>query len=218
MNKKVVLWNGGSTTDHEFYGFGINANILRYQVDKIGSAHVFYAGTSSNTSSELARIRGNGTLAVVGAATAASFTPSSDDRIKSDEVFIEEATSTLKKLRPQTYNKWSALDYTTNSNASFTRESGLIAQEIFYDAPELRHLVTIPEGADSNALYTTAITSSSDPSINPDYKDWGSNIAFLNYIGLIPYLIKSIQEKDADLQIAHSNIATLESRITAAEW
>jgi hypothetical protein len=217
-NKKIDLWTSDSTSDHLYYGFGINNSALRYQVEKIDAAHVFYAGTSSTTSSELARISGNGTLAVAGAATAASFTPSSDDRIKSDEVFIEEATSTLRKLRPQTYNKWSAMDYTTNSNASCTRESGLIAQEIFYDAPELRHLVTIPEGADSNALYTTAITSSSDPSIDPDYKDWGSNIAFLNYIGLIPYLIKSIQEKDADLQIAQSNIATLESRITAAGW
>jgi hypothetical protein len=148
-------------------------------------------------------------LHVNGAATATSFTSSSDDRIKSDEVFIENATETLKKLRPQTYNKWTTLEYQFDSNATSVKESGLIAQEMFYDAPELRHLITLPEGADSNALYSTTIQSSQDPSIDPDYKDWGSNIASVNYIGLIPYLVKAIQEKDEEnksLKMALSNI------------
>ncbi len=30
-----------------FYGFGINTNTLRYQVDTTSSAHVFYGGTTN---------------------------------------------------------------------------------------------------------------------------------------------------------------------------
>ena len=132
----------------------------------------------------------------------------SDDRIKTSEVFIENATETLNKLRPQVYDKWSSLDFATNSNAVSNREAGLIAQEIFYDAPELRHLVNVPETANSN-VYSSNIQSSTDPSIDPDYSDWGTTTAGVNYTGLIPYLIKALQEKDADIR-------ALEARMTAA--
>ena len=147
-----------------------------------------------------------------------SMTQMSDDRIKTDEEFITDATTTLNKLRPQIYNKWTEPDFATNSNASCysIKESGLIAQEIFYDAPELRHLVNLPEDANSNALYNTTITSSDDPSIDPDYKDWGSKMASVNYIGLIPYLIKAIQEKDEEIIQLKSDYIQLEARMTAA--
>jgi hypothetical protein len=158
---------------------------------------------------------GPGKIAADGNVSAGGVILTSDDRIKSDEVFIENATETLKKLRPQTYNKWTTIDYQNDSNATSVKESGIIAQEMFYDAPELRHLVTLPEGADSNALYSTTIQSSQDPSIDPDYKDWGSNIASVNYNGLIPYLIKAIQEKDEQIAFMQSNIVSLESRLTA---
>ncbi|HQQ95534.1 MAG TPA: hypothetical protein PLQ93_13350 [Bacteroidia bacterium] len=61
QNRKVVLWDN-SNNDHQFYGFGINNSTLRYQVDVTGSDHVFYAGTSSSTSNELFRIKGNGMI------------------------------------------------------------------------------------------------------------------------------------------------------------
>jgi len=134
----------------------------------------------------------------------------SDDRLKSNESFIKDATSTLNKLRPQIYDKWSSMDYTTNSNASFVKESGLIAQEIFYDAPELRYLVNMSPDANSNVIYNEIVNSSEDPSIDPDYSAWGSNAASVNYTGLIPYLIKAIQEKDMQ-------ISDLIKRVTALE-
>ncbi|TAG53786.1 MAG: hypothetical protein EAZ27_10170, partial [Cytophagales bacterium] len=49
---------------HQFYGFGANAGILRYQVDSPPSAHVFYTGTSATTSTELMRIQGNGNVGI----------------------------------------------------------------------------------------------------------------------------------------------------------
>jgi hypothetical protein len=134
----------------------------------------------------------------------------SDDRLKDNEIYITNATDIINRLRPQMYDKWSSMDFRENSNASFVKETGLIAQEMFYDTPELRHLVTLPADANSNALYTTPIQSSTDPSIDPIYTEWGTSMAAIDYIGLVPYLVKCIQEKDALLVEMESRVAVLE--------
>ena len=62
-NRKIVLyddWNDGN----QFFGFGINNLILRYQVPWPSTNHVFYAGTSSTTSNELMRITGTGNVGI----------------------------------------------------------------------------------------------------------------------------------------------------------
>ena len=57
---------------------------------------------------------------------------SSDDRIKEDEQFITNATETLLKLRPQTYNKYAPEISGNTIVPDYTKEchyeSGLIAQ------------------------------------------------------------------------------------------
>ena len=70
---------------------------------------------------------------------------SSDDRLKENGGLIENACETLSKLRPQFYCK--KPDMENDDPTIWYKESGLIAQEIYYDAPELRHLVHrgIPE-------------------------------------------------------------------------
>jgi hypothetical protein len=63
--KKIALHDvSGNTTSHLFYGFGIDANVLRYQVGHTGASHVFYAGAGAGTSNELLRITGNGRLGI----------------------------------------------------------------------------------------------------------------------------------------------------------
>ena len=66
-------------------------------------------------------------------------TQSSDDRLKENAILIESACGILFKLRPQFYDKEPDLD--NDGHTPWYKESGLIAQEIYYDAPELRHLV-----------------------------------------------------------------------------
>jgi hypothetical protein len=61
VNRKIVLYTLFND-DHQFFGFGSNINIARYQVPNTISDHVFYAGTSSTTSNELARISGTGNI------------------------------------------------------------------------------------------------------------------------------------------------------------
>ena len=130
---------------------------------------------------------------------------SSDDRIKEEEKFIENATDTLLKLRPQTYIKYAPIpdgsSIKPNFDLSGNFESGLIAQEIYYDAPELRHIVEIEDDKGDKI-----IPSSDDPQKDPDYSDWGDMAAGVDYIQLIPYLIKSNQE-------LHERILKLEEKI-----
>jgi len=129
----------------------------------------------------------------------------SDDRIKEDEKFIENATDTLMKLRPQTYIKYAPLiDGSTikpNFDLSGNFESGLIAQEIYYDAPELKHIVDVNDMSDN-----VIIPSSDDPQKDPDYSDWGNMSAGVDYIQLIPYLIKSNQELNERIIILEAKI------------
>ena len=66
---------------------------------------------------------------------------SSDDRRKINEQYITNATDTIMKLSPQIYTKLN--NFEENQGTPTKIESGLIAQEIYYNAPELRHLVNI---------------------------------------------------------------------------
>lgn len=63
-NRRIVLFDANAASDNQYYGFGINASTLRYQVDSARANHVFFAGTSATTSNELARITGTGRLGV----------------------------------------------------------------------------------------------------------------------------------------------------------
>lgn len=69
-NRKIVLYQGPDN-DHQFYGIGVNNLTLRYQVDTSAADHVFYAASSTTTSKELMRIKGNGNI-TIGTATPAT--------------------------------------------------------------------------------------------------------------------------------------------------
>tara|TARA_B110000858_G_scaffold152445_1_gene173671 strand:- start:51 stop:1556 length:1506 start_codon:yes stop_codon:yes gene_type:complete len=121
----------------------------------------------------------------------------SDDRLKSEEELITNATETLLKLSPQKYKK----AYTLREDESREPfvESGLMAQDVWYDAPELRHLVHL--GADASPVDTKPEAPvDGDIQQDPDYSSWGTETAALNYDGLIAYLIKSNQELHARIQ------------------
>ena len=87
------------------------------------------------------------------------------------------------------------------------KERGLIAQEIYYDAPELRHLVhkgkpDIDE--EGNTIPLPEIPTSIDPQQDPDYSSWGKDPASVNNIGLIAYLVKANTELHEGLKVIES--------------
>ena len=139
---------------------------------------------------------------------------SSDDRLKNKETFITNALSTLTKLRPQNYDKYGKIGYNPEDD-EFKHESGLIAQEIYYDAPELRHILSLPHDASSNI--TDYIPSSSDPTKDPVeyYSTWGSNTAGVDYTQLIPWTIQGINELVAENDTLKADIADLKATVAA---
>jgi len=62
-NRKLVLFDT-LNNDHQFYGLGIQTDTLRYQVFSATASHVFYAGTSTTTSTELFRVAGTGIVTI----------------------------------------------------------------------------------------------------------------------------------------------------------
>tara|TARA_R110000823_G_scaffold37163_3_gene101057 strand:+ start:119 stop:2641 length:2523 start_codon:yes stop_codon:yes gene_type:complete len=133
----------------------------------------------------------------------------SDDRLKTEEVLITNATDTIMKLKPQTYMKsqWlgtedpmelpAGFDIEKNNSKKF--EAGLIAQEIYYICPELRHIVKrigdnvkeLPENMDIDDLQN-----------DPDWNALGWNAkeaSVVAYTELIPYLITSNQEQQVEI-------------------
>ena len=77
------------------------------------------------------------------------------------------------------------------------KESGLIAQELYYDAPELKHLIhkSKPEtDEDGNVIPLPEIQTSIHPQQDPDYSSWGKGPASIKYIWLTAYLVKANTE------------------------
>ena len=148
-------------------------------------------GTGTSAAQDLSlKAYNNGTVRLDGGTAI-----SSDDRLKTNEEYITNATETLLKLKPQLYDKHKKINETCENPM---REAGLITQDVYYDAPELRFLVHARnEGMD--AIIPVNIPEEKpfvdeDPTKDPDYSGWGTDTASLNYEGFIPYLIKTIQE------------------------
>ena len=116
---------------------------------------------------------------------------SSDDRLKDNETYIKNATKTIMKLKPQTYDKKES--FTSNI---YTHEAGLIAQDIWYDTPELRFVV---KPGLLSQIPDDVPTRDDDPRVDPDYSKWGPNPASVDYNYIIPYALKSIQEIATEL-------------------
>tara|TARA_B110000285_G_C15083654_1_gene594941 strand:- start:548 stop:1369 length:822 start_codon:yes stop_codon:yes gene_type:complete len=184
---------------HGSYSWGLWANAHHYDVysgrsgDNLTGARDFYLNYYSGAPVRLV----NGTSV------------SSDDRIKTNERYITNATETLLKLKPQIYDKGPSLGGGTGETRV---ESGLIVQDIYYDAPELRHLVHYDDDAE---IPDEKPYVDDDPQKDPDYSMWGTKSAGLNYEGFIAYLIKSNQEIYTDLQAEKAKVAKMETQVQA---
>ena len=88
-----------------------------------------------------------------------------------------------------------------------------MAQEVYYSAPEMRHLVTVSDDAGDIDSLTPA--PSDDPSQDPDYSVWGDKPSGIKYIQFIPYLIKGIQEIVTELPLSKTTVSnTWDQNIT----
>jgi uncharacterized protein YlxW (UPF0749 family) len=83
---------------------------------------------------------------------------------------------------------------------------------VYYDTPELRHLVGYHDDAE---IPDEKPYVDDDPQKDPDYSMWGSKSAAVDYIGLIAYLIKSNQEIYEDLQTTKTELLTTKTELKA---
>ena len=108
-------------------------------------------------------------------------TQSPDDGLKENGELIENACETLSKPRPQLYDK--KPDMENDDPTTWHKESGLIAQELYYDAPELRHLIHKGKpkfDGEGNGIPLPEIPTSIDPQQDHDYSSWGKDPASVN--------------------------------------
>ena len=121
-------------------------------------------------------------------------------------IFIESACETLSNLRPQLYDK--KPDMENDDPTAWYKESGSIAQEIYYDAPEFRHSINRTNNEideEGNTISSPGIPTSIDPSQDPDYSSWGKDPASVQYIGLVAYLVNANNE-------LHERVKALETK------
>jgi len=119
-NRKIVMYETANN-DHEFYGFGVNGGIMRYQADRTTTDHVFYAGVTGGASSnELMRIQGIGNVGIGTSAPAAKF------HVEGAEIRLTNATS-LWGLDPEgtaPNSQFSLIDRTNNVRRFILQQNG----------------------------------------------------------------------------------------------
>lgn len=204
----------GSSIYATFFNTGGGGNIRRglhilsRNGDTIYSGLVLqttYSGNIENICLGIGTVPDGYRLKVSGSVYLSTGYTSSDDRLKKNEKYITNAIDTIMKLRPQTYDKYENLDCSGN----YIFESGLIAQEVYYDCIELRHLINMPDDAD----ISDNINTSNDPTIDPDYSCWGSTPTAINYNGLIAYCIQAIKEQQEIINEEKEKTKLLENEI-----
>ena len=175
-------------------------NQLRYSIVLNASGSILN-GNSSNAFF-VKKLRNTGGTAMYYDTSSGEISYStSDDRMKVKEVRIKDATTTLMKLSPQNYFKKFKLEEPNISHY----ESGLMAQDVWYDAPELRHVVHLGAYADPTLEKPPAPSDSLED--DPDYSAWGSDPAQVQYDQLIPYTIKSIKEIVTELPRSKTTVS-----------
>lgn len=102
--RKIVLWEG-AFTDNNFFGFGVQPNMLRYQVNSLADDHVFLAGANSLTASaELMRIKGNGNVGIGTATPALKLQVNTNANAQQDVGFGNQSGGSSALMAIRLYN------------------------------------------------------------------------------------------------------------------
>jgi len=197
---------------------GSNRDLSRIVVGSDTNGQVYlFTGTVSSGVGTAAFTGVNGNLVVTGdlnitgnEVVNGTVVHSSDGKIKYNRRTISNALSTIVKLEPEIYDKKDTMD--DMSYNIISRESGLIAQTIWYKTPELRHLVVLPENLKPEDISMNMdVDNDNEINLDPDYASlgWTNKPAYVNYEGFIAILIKSIQELKSKVQSQQDEIQTL---------
>ncbi len=196
LNRKLVLYETAAN-NHQFYGFGINSNALRYQVSQVNASHIFYVGNGVNASTELMRIEGDGQvgignanpdagykLQVAGNIKCSNITTSSDRRYKDNIQTLPNALDKVMAMRGTEYTMRTG--EFKDMGFSEGKQLGFIAQELKDVLPEL----VVEETSGYMAV---------------------------NYQGVIPVLVEAMKEQQVQIEEKDAAIQNLEARLAKLE-
>jgi hypothetical protein len=209
-DQSVALGTSSGRTDQGYRGISLGYRSAYSAQGSYGIAIGYQAGYSSQPANTFyvatnsVRSQGGSYNMRYNTTTGEVSYTSSDDRVKDGETLITDAVKTLSKLRPQNYFKRTKLDPNAPEQ-NWYHESGLMAQEVYYSVPEMRHLVLIPPEAGDIDKYTPP--PSDDPSQDPDYSVWGDGIASVDYMQMVPYLVKGVQEIVTELPRSKTTVS-----------
>jgi hypothetical protein len=139
----------------------------------------------------------------------------SDDRVKVNERYLTDGLDVIKRLKPQVYDKRPDLVENLerdgyNVESIERKEVGFIAQDIYYEVPELKHIVDVGGGVTP----AEHITIGDDPTEDPDYSSWGNVAAGVRYTEIIPYNTAAIQDLSNLRDLDVDRITVLESQVS----
>ena len=192
----IAIGRGSGLTDQGNYSVAIGAYAGQTMPDNsivlnaTGSALNINSGNSKffvkpvNSSAASAALNWN-------SSTGEIHTVTSDARTKINRQTIVNGLATVSNLTPQVYDKRAGME---EGDEVYGPESGLVAQDLWYDTPELRHAVIL--GGDAEPA---------EDKTPDDYSAWGNVASTIDYNQVIPYLISSIQELKARIVELENN-------------
>jgi hypothetical protein len=227
-NRKIVLFDGVNN-DHQYYGFGINNNVFRYQVGATTANHVFYAGNSAATSNELMRIQGNGNVGIgitdpsylldVGARMRIRSTPGltaglwlNNDANTSSPAFVGMFTNDEVGFYGQTGTPgWRFYVNTTTGNAflqgTLTQASdarlkkNIVPLNHTLDAIQQLNGYTYNWKDDANPDEQIGLLAQELQKVYPQLvKENDKGILAVNYSGMVPVLLTAIKEQQQQIE------------------
>lgn len=155
-NRKIVMYETADN-DNEFYGFGVNPGVMRYQADRTSTDHVFYAGVTGGASSnELMRIKGTGNVGIGTNAPTANLDVDGAVRVRTMNIasgstlvtpVYSDASGNLVKAASSTYmGVTTTAAVVVGSGATATLINGLIDSGVY------RFVVTVGDGCAYNTV------------------------------------------------------------------
>jgi len=137
-----------------------------------------------------------------------TYDSTSDRRMKRNiQLASTSAVDEISKLKVYTFEQKDYDIHPENAETVWTPSVGLISQEVYKNAPSMRHAIHIPKDAGDIDSFVPP-EDPNDPTV--DWSVWGTEVASLDYMELVPHAMKAIQELNKE-------IINLKTRITELE-
>lgn len=168
-NRRLIIWEDANN-DHQFYGFGINSNILRYQTPNNLASHIFYAGAGTTASTELMRIQGNGYVGIGVPAPTEKLHVGGNIRLANDgNILGLDQLVGFNDLR-LSGDGADGVDFNISANGKFGFNTGIVNNVFFglRSKPDVDFLMHL---ADNNGVFRAGLYRTGQFGINIGYNN-----------------------------------------------